>query len=283
MTISQVSPAMRPFDLGRVLGRAFAIVVRGFVPGFLVVMSIGLVSTIINVALTAAFMGVLLSGTGAERSNSPATLIPAIVSLIGFALQYAAATCVTTRIADGLVSGEGRSIGALFAWTFPRLFPVAVTGFFYLIAYMIGLFLLVIPAIFVRLFFIVAGPARAVERITWVEAFGRSASLTENHRAAIFGTQFLWGVILTVMFYAALIAVGLSFAGVGMALPGMGTPQDASYGLMSILVLFVMSLLFAAVFVVLMLLNAALPASVYVELRDLKEGGGAREIEQVFA
>ena len=251
---------------------------HAFLAAFLVVMSIGLVSMIVSGAISAAVFSVI--GAGGDR-NSPLAAIPVLFSFVGFALQYAAATCVTARMADGRAAGVRPTIGELFAWTFPRLLPVALTGFFYLVAYVIGLFLFFIPSIFVRLFFIVAGPARAVENISWAGAFGRSAKLTENNRLAIFAAQFVYGIIMTVAFYAAIFAIALAFAALGLAAPGVGGDLPEVGSLLAIVIVVVLLVLFLAAFVVLMLLNAALPASVYVELKDVKEGGA--RIDQVFA
>jgi hypothetical protein len=116
---------------------------------------------------------------------------------------------------------------------------------------------------------IVAVPAEVVERTGIFAAFGRSADLTRNHRGAIFGLAIAyWLVIWIIAMVAGVTVMALTFRG-GNA----GAFGGERVGL---------AIFMTAYQVVLGALGATGVASVYYELRSIKEGIGPEALASVF-
>ena len=103
-------------------------------------------------------------------------------------------------------------------------------------------------------------------------AFSRSAELTRNHRGAIFG--------LGVLYFVVLIMVQMVVAGVigGVGGLSMAVASTRNYGA----VLITQTLTTFVVQTATALVGSAGVASVYYELRSIKDGVGADQLAAVF-
>ena len=96
-----------------------------------------------------------------------------------------------------------------FATLFRFLLPGLALGLLFLLGYMLGAVLLVVPAIIFLCAFYVAMPAMVAERKGVFASFSRSAQLTSGYRGAIFGMLFLVGLMFGI---AALVVSGIGLA-----------------------------------------------------------------------
>jgi hypothetical protein len=119
----------------------------------------------------------------------------------------------------------------------------------------------------------VASPAAVMERTGVFGALDRSRVLTRNHRGAILGLSVLYFVILlTVQAVAHPIVFGAFGAMAFRAAPT--TNVQAMLGVQTIVTLLVQTLT--------AMISAAGVASIYYELRLIKDGVGAEQLAAVF-
>ena len=144
------------------------------------------------------------------------------------------------------------------------LTAIALIGF---VAILLGLAVLIVPGVIFALAFSVTAPVRVTEHTGITETLSRSAELTRGHRMQIFA--------LLVIYYVLTLAMGFSLRPLSQ-LPHFG-PGGA---MNSILVLMILSG-FERIFLGLLL--AAGVASIYSELRLVKEGYEPDRLAAVFA
>jgi hypothetical protein len=262
-----------------VIGRLFRTLGGSFLPAFLAIFAVGGVTGLVNYAV---MLGITLSAAGDLDRITAQSWISIVTSFTVLALTYAMATAVTTQAAMAVEDGDRVSFVRLFRPALAALLPVAFVGAIYAVVFTVAAFFFLVPSLFVRIFWIVAGPVRAGEKIVWLNAFGRSASLTDGSRLMVALLSLLYGLAMTVLFYVLFLGLLAIIGGVMSVLPqvsGMGTNLRP----LSLGASIVFMLLYLAVTTLLMMINAALPAALYVELRTLKEGASTRSLDQVFA
>ena len=273
MTQPYPSQAAR-LDIGQVLARVISLLRRGFVAAWLAESGLCAILGVLNMALTVA-----LAGTRAfsrPSDNSGFGVLIALVALVFLLLQYAAAISLMTKAAVADPDGPPPGVRALAAAALPQVIPVTVVLTGYVLAVIVGYVFLVFPAIFISLVFAVVAQARAAEPISWLQAFSRSAALTENNRWTIFLLRIVWGV-------ANGVGVALMFIGIGTFGALFGAQGTQALGPVALALILLILPLSVVVTAALLLFNAALPAALYAELRRLKEGDRASSIEQVFS
>ncbi|MBN8811303.1 MULTISPECIES: hypothetical protein [Sphingomonas] len=181
-----------------------------------------------------------------------------LVSIVTGAILQAALTRATVMH----LSGETPQFGALLAVGISMILPMIAIGLIAGIGVGIGMLLLIVPGVILWLVWAVVTPAYVQEKVGILEAFSRSAALTSGARWRIFLTMLivvvlLWVLSIPVSFLtAAMIATGnaLLTAFVGAAVGALGS-----------------------------MVMVAVQASIYVELRQLKEGIAPSDLEAIFA
>jgi len=130
----------------------------------------------------------------------------------------------------------------------------------------LGFILLLVPGIIVALMWSVAVPVRVVESTGIVHSLGRSRELTRGHKGAIFG--------LLVLYFIAVFALDL------LLRPLTGMPLLATAGQ----ALNVFYTIAATVLrIVTTIISTVGIASIYYELRSIKEGVGPEQLAAVFS
>ena len=169
---------------------------------------------------------------------------------------------------EGRKAGLGESLAAAGR----SLFPLLLMGALFGVAVIIGTTLLIVPGIIVYLLWSVAASAEADERDGVFLSLSRSQELTEGARWKVFA------VMLILLGISLLVAVALAFL-VRPLIRIVATGEFFSDS-------WIMPLLFAIrTFwgAILNLVWGSVQASLYVELKEWKEGGSAQNLEQVFA
>jgi len=245
------------FDFGRVTSRIGGLIARNIVP-------FGVLSLILSGA--PYFLMLLVPLTfGAEPGAAGAVSIVALLLVVGAGLVLQAAI---TRASIDDLSGKGVSIGAALSAGVAVALPLLGFGILFGIGVVLGMLLLIVPGIYLALRWAAAGPIIVVERIGVFKAMGRSATLTENHRWAIFGMFLLYVVFAVIVQF--LIAMVIPGAGAAM----MGLPGDV--GVLALVALVVFQTFSSIV-------GTVGIAAIYFELRQIKEGVNVSELTNVFA
>jgi len=134
------------------------------------------------------------------------------------------------------------------------------------------LLLFIIPGLFLIVRWAVAAPAALIEREGPTHSIGRSAELTAGHRWAVFGLVLLY----LVFFYASII-------GLGMVLAAMGNIGSNAAGVMTKdMSGYIYAGAMAGVETLTSLIATVGMASLYFELRRVKDGVGVDELAKVF-
>jgi hypothetical protein len=181
------------------------------------------------------------------------------VALICGAILAAALTRATATHLAGRTPSFVQSLETGLA----LIVPMAVLSLIIGIGVFIGLALLIVPGVILWLYWSVALQARVQERIGTFDAFRRSAELTSGHRGNIF-----------LIFLAIMIGLIVFGWGTRMILGGLlGTSHSQPmFALVESLMAVVSNMVILTV-----------QASVYVELRTLKDGVAPNELAAIFA
>lgn len=175
--------------------------------------------------------------------------------ICGFVLQ-APATRVMARFLNNEPTSAREAL-AMPAETWLSLLALAaMLG----LAFGFGFWLLVAPGVFVLTIWAATVPAYTVERGGLFDAFPRSMTLTEGHRAAICGVVLALGVLSLVVFFAGYVTSALF-----LSLSPLLGPLGIVFRLFSLAASASSNALAAVI-------SSAGAAAIYAELRRTKEG-----------
>lgn len=256
----------RSMSIGRVFQRAFAAIklnpvavlglalVVGAVPG--------VVMTYFSAQLGLGSPNALRTGAVSPRSFFGMIMVSSFIGLLVSALVQGA----LTRAVVSANEGRKVSIGECLAGAVRVVLPLIGLSILWALGVGVGFMLLVVPGIILLLMWSVAIPSLVVERRGVVNAFGRSRELTSGARWKIFG------LLLVIMIIYWLFTLLVSAIGLGMykaTNPNGFTTTNLIGGL-------IVGTLFNMMW-------GTIQPSLYVELRQWKEGGSVENLEEVFA
>lgn len=272
------------FDIGRVMSRTSSLIGRNFVPfAILSLVFAGVPYLLLLLAMPASV------AAGSDLSTAPFIML---VVLLVYLLASLVLQAALTRASVDDLSGKPVAIGAAVSTGVAVLLPLiglglVVGGVVMIGALVFGVLIaivgmggmgwmvfvlsigLIVAAVYIFLRWLVAGPIIVVERLGVFASLGRSTALTQNHRWAILGLLVLYAIVIIVL----QLVVGLIVPGAGAALAGTSATTPP---LIALIVLILMQVFVS------MLITVGI-ASVYFELRQLKDGVGVHELAQVFA
>ena len=162
-------------------------------------------------------------------------------------------------------SGKSTPLGAAFNVGLRSALPLFALGILAGLGMGLGFILLIVPGVILAVMWIVVAPVLVAERRGIFESFSRSAELTKGHRWAVLG---LLAIYMVLSWLISAVVAGIVLAAVGL---NPGGPPPAYMMIIN----FVVNTLAAVV-------AAAGTASIYYELRTIKEGAGAEELASVF-
>jgi len=248
------------FEISRVLSRLFGVLGRNF-GRFL--LSAAILVGLPMVALGFFQMVQINEGgpSGDPTLSGVSALAVGLVSLVTTTVLQAAIIHGSVEdlngrpasVVEGLIMASGRALPLIGL----SLAVGLVTAF--------GLLLLIVPGVLVALAFSVAVPALMVERRGVFDAMQRSRDLTRNHRGAVFGLFVLYLVAAMIVQLAGSITAGVAGAsGISNFIAINGIVVTPVVQMLSSLLL------------------AVGTASIYYELRFIKEGVGPEALARVF-
>lgn len=187
-----------------------------------------------------------------------AALVGGLVSIVaGAILQSALIRATVTSL-----SGEKPDFGQCLRVGITLILPMIGIGLLAGLGVGVAMLFLIVPGIVLWLVWSVTASAYVQEKIGIFEAFGRSADLTKGSRWRIFLTMLIVVVLLWIL------SIPVGFLTAATALTGI-TPLVA--------------LVSAAVSALGNMIFVTVQASIYVELRQLKDGVAPAELEAIFA
>ncbi len=186
-------------------------------------------------------------------------VVATIAVYVGYYILQGALVFGMVQDLNGRSADFGQCLRSGLSRAVPLFGLAIVSG----LAILMGFFLFVIPGIYLALMWMVAGPAIIAERKGVFDSMSRSSRLTEGHRWSLLG--------LSLIFFVAALLLAILIAIVPGILVAVSGAAD--------LVTPVVSGVSQAVFTV---LGAALIASVYVELRSIKEGATPETLAAIF-
>lgn len=251
-------------SIGRVFGRAFAAI--GAMPGAI----IGIVALFGAVpAVGLAYVSQAAFGATAGRAAILPHLFGVLFLSVGVGTVLA---CVTQAMLTPAIVAHAREersgFGATIAAALPALFPVIGVGIIVALGFSIGMILLLVPGIMIYIMWSVAPEAAVIERVGIIEALKRSQMLTSGARWKIFGLWLLVSIISWVVIGALTIIVGRHDSLVGVDTPA----AFAGWAIVN----FMQTLIITVC-------THSIQASLYVELRDWKDGTPNDALAEVFA
>jgi hypothetical protein len=246
----------RKIDIGRVIGRGFEALGGNLLPFLALALMLGGLPALALYYAQATFG---LDGGSPVRiwGGFTAALLVSIV-----AGNFTAAIFVRSTILylnNGVADWRGSTIAAL-----RLIVPMVLLSILVSIVITLGLLLLIVPGIIFALALIVAAPVLIAEQPGIIDSMHRSAELTRGSKGQIFLL-----VLIYIFAWFALSAVLGFAAGAG----GLDDVQVAAAAAVS------EGLLGAAS----TLITSVMTASLYVELRTVKEGATIDRLAAVFA
>jgi len=260
--MSDLSVGEARFDFGHVVGQTFGLIGRNFL-AFI---------TLALILVGAPRFGIMyLQSTLLGERPDLYSWTPLLGGLVSLVTTYILQGALTRASVDDL-SKKGVSIGAALGDGLRYFFPLFIVALLVGLGTLIGLILLVIPGLFLMVRWAVSAPAALIEREGPTHSIGRSAELTEGHRWAIFGLVLLYVVFA----YAIGIGLGIALAamgGLGSTAAGVMTKDMSGY---------IFAGATSGVESLMSLVATVGMASLYFELRRVKDGVGVDELAKVF-
>ncbi len=256
----------RRMSTGRVFQRAFSaisinpIVILGLA---LVVGALpGLIMSYLLYRFGLSSPNALRTGAISPGGFAWAMFFSSMIMLVISAFVQGALTRATVSANEGTRASFGESLSAGVR----VILPLIGLSILLALGVALGFILLIVPGVILLLMWAVAVPALVVERNGILAAFSRSAELTKGARWKIFGLF----LALLVVYWLLSIIVGI--VGLGMYAPTGATGFTITNVIGGVVVGTIFNTLWGTI-----------QPSLYVELREWKEGTSIGNLAQVFA
>ena len=254
----------RSVSIGSVFSRAFGVMGDNPLVVFGVALVLGagpqlLYSILVGTNLKAA------AGGDAIRAAAIGTIALGLVSMISRSLVSGCITRATVAYSQGHRASLSECLGVALR----RAVPVIVVSMLFGLMVVLGLILLIVPGIMLAVMWSVVVPITVEERTGILGAFNRAQDLTRGARWTIFGLFLL----------IFLIGLGIGLVGVLVSTVTIGFSYEnpAISSSLPALAVNVVVLTLASAF------SSALVTSLFVELREWKDGPEDTKLSDIFA
>lgn len=252
------------FQMGRVTNRTFNVIGHNLATFAILSLLVAIPMLIMQFGLSRFSSGVVANGE-LNFSALGVVAIAVIVWLLStFLLQAGLIHGTVTYL-----NGKNARVADCLSTALTALVPLFLLTILMLLGIFVGALLLIVPAIMLAVMWSVAVPACVTERTGVVGALKRSRELTRGHRWAVFGLFIAFGILNVAIALAFSVASGTPLAATSSVEAAAAlTPLQA-----------VASVLGSTINAV---IGATLVASIYYELRVLKDGIGPQALAAVF-
>jgi hypothetical protein len=253
-------------SVGRVFSRGFGVIVDNPLTVFGIAFLLGALP---SVAVSVLQRQVVSGRMDNFQAIGSATVVigSVFVSLILQALVQGS----LVRAALAYARGERATLGECVGSAFAVVLPLIGLAILMVIGIWLGMVLLIVPGVMLFVMWSVASPALVAERTGVFGAFGRSRYLTRGARWKVFGIE----VILIVIYY---VFIG-AFAATTVTATGTSFATSVTTNGLSLgwLVATIISSTVANT------VWSTVQTSLYVELRNWKEGLPEQSLAEIFA
>jgi uncharacterized membrane protein len=265
MAATYDSSADRNFSAGRLLGRVFATIAHNPIPTIGLAFLIGAIPGALTTYILQLARPEIIAEKGLGLGFYGLTLSSWILGMIVGALTQAALTRSTVAEAEGRRTTIGECLSAGLA----VLLPLIILSILLALGVALGFMLLIVPGIILYCMWSVAVPALVEERLGVFGSFARSKDLTDGAKWKVFGV-----LLILLLFYWLLSAIAgiFMFDGVDFSNPDAAFQMSTGFIVMNLVVGTVVNLFWSLV-----------QASLYVELRQWKDGPATASLERIFA
>ncbi|MBA4000427.1 hypothetical protein [Brevundimonas sp.] len=246
------------FDLGRVISRTFASIRDNWL--------LLLVASLVLVGLPSTLAAVGQTLVWSQESTTAGFLFVTLGTLLYFIGFYMLQGTAVKAVVNGF-NGKKTDLGVALDVGVRMFFPLLGLGILAGLGMALGFILLIVPGVILAVLWSVAAPAIVIEKRGVFDSFQRSRDLTRGYRWNVFGLLVIY-ILLAWILEAAIGAV--SFA-TGGAFAG-GDGPNLWINILGGPVVNVLSAVIATAGV----------ASLYYELRTVKEGAGPESLASVF-
>ncbi len=253
-------------SVGRVFSRAFGVMASNPVTMFGISFLLGAVPSGVIGYLRQTMRGAVVDRYAAIGIGA-ISIASAVITLVLAMLVQGALVRATIAYNEGRRASLSESASAGLAVALPLLGLAILMG----LGIGLGTILLLVPGVILFVMWSVASPALVEERIGIFDAFGRSSALTKGARWKIFGLELV--VLVVIWLLSAILGVLI------LMTYGLGGLQAVTRTGLPISWL----ILNAAFSTILTTFWGAVQTSLYVELRNWKEGPSARGLKDIFA
>ncbi len=253
-------------SIGRIFSRAFGVMGNNPVAIFGIAFLFG--------ALPQTLYGYFLQPDliASASGNTLATMVISLGAYVLFLIFGMLAQGAVVRATTAYAAGGRASFGQSITTGLSMAVPLIGLSIVLVLALILGFALLVIPGIILYIMWSVAAPALVTEQSGVFTALGRSRFLTKGARWKIFGLQ----IVLLVIFW-------LLSAVVGVAMLAGGGVQGMAQGFVTGQVSAGFLLLSAITSTLTTAFWGTVQTSLYITLRNWKEGPQAEALADVFA
>ena len=193
----------------------------------------------------------------ADRHPFAVMLPLALAVFLGWMALRLLAQAALFRAMAARLDGRPEPFAASIAGALAPLAALVALSVVLTLAVVVGAALLIVPGLMLATMWSVATPVLALERTGVFAALGRSQDLTRGHRWRVFG--------LTLLGYGVYALAALVLHGAMAAAPGLKVAGT-----------FVLTTAFVAI-------GAAVQLSLYVELREARDGPASDRLSAIFA
>jgi MFS family permease len=251
----------RDVSLGRIFSRAFGVMGHNPLVIFGIAFLFGALPQMIVSALLATAMPPI-GGAGYMTGVVTIGIIGGVVGIALSALVQGAIAKATLAEDEGRKAEFGECVAIGLRYALPLILMGILTG----LGVMLGMFLLLVPGIILMLMWAVAAPVIVAEKAGVIEAMSRSRDLTKGARWKIVG------LFLVLLAIALLISLVNQFVLGGAGRVGQQASFMAGFSIIGILI----GMITTAVW-------ATFQTSLYVELRNAKDGPQTLTLDAIFA
>jgi hypothetical protein len=252
------------FQIGRVVSRTFSVLSHN--AAVILIISALLMLPMLLVSFYTTRTPAVIAAAGRSGANLLKFYETGAVSFLVLTICTYVLQAAVIRGTLTYLNGEPVRLGDCLSAGFRSFLPIVVIAFLSLLGMTAGMILLVIPGIILALAWSVVIPVRVVENTGISESFGRSRALTKDHRwkiLALFLLYFLAAVVIEL--------VTAPFLGISILRPSLASAMASP----AVVVSWIERVVFSA-------LTAVGIASIYYELRLVKEGVGASQLAAAF-
>ncbi|NNU81528.1 hypothetical protein HMH01_13895 [Halovulum dunhuangense] len=251
-----------PLGVTRLVGQSFALFFRHFAV-------FGPIALVPSVVVGLVQLAVLSDAALLGRNVDALAALGPVLASIGLSLVVGLVVmAMTTLAAYDIRTGRSLRMGQHLRRTLSAALPIAILGFLFYLAFLVGLALLVLPGLYLMARYWVMAPAVLVEGAGF-SGLSRAAELSRGYRWPILGAVLLLFVLLLLATIGVTLLLGVA---VDVALSQV-TNQP---GIMPALLFDTVTT--ALHYAILSIFTALL----YARLREVKEGLGFEDLAKVF-